>query len=150
MTLDDLAAHAQNDSLDPRFLGLLGDRLQRFLQRQSGTQQGGQLARQQGQIERREPAAHESAGPALLELALSRLLDVHGQEVLLAQQLAHMLGGVALDESFALLALRIESRVFERAHQSSRVTRRTSSSVVSPNITFLRPSSRMPGLDWRA
>jgi hypothetical protein len=79
-------------------------------------QQGGQLARQQGQIERRQSAAHEAAGAAFLQLALRRLLDFHRQQLFVAQQLPDMLGRVALDQTLAFPTLSIESGVFERAH----------------------------------
>jgi hypothetical protein len=150
VTLDDFTAHPQYDALHARLFCLFADRLQRFLERQARAQQGRQLARQQGQIERRQTAAHETAGAAFLQLALRRFLDFHRQQLFVAQQLADMLGRVAFDQTFAFSSLRIERGVFERAHQSSRVTRSTSSSVVSPATTFLRPSSRMPGLAVRA
>jgi hypothetical protein len=150
VALDDLAAHAEDDALDARLLGLFGDRLQRLLERQAGVQQGRELAGQQRQIERREPRRMKPRARLCFCSLCAASWIVHRQQLLLAQQLAHVLRGVAFDQPLALLALRIERGVFERAHQSSRVTRRTSSSVVSPASTLRRPSSRMPGLDVRA
>jgi len=40
MTLHDLGAYAHHDVADARALGLLGDRLQRFVQWQAGTHEG--------------------------------------------------------------------------------------------------------------
>src|SRR6185312_16848202 len=80
------------------------------------------------------------------------LLDADRQQLALAQQAAHVTGGVALDHTLARAAERIERRVFKGAHwdQSSRVTRRTSSTVVSPLSTRVSPSSRIDGVNWRA
>ena len=50
--------------------------------------------------------------------ALRRLLDVHRQQLLVAQQLPDMLRGVALDQPLAFAALSIERSVFERTHQA--------------------------------
>ena len=116
VAFDDLAAHAEDDALYPGLFGLFGDGLQGFLERQAGAQQGGQLARQQSQVEGREAAPHEAAASALLQLALRRLLDFHRQQLLVAQQLPHMLGRIALDQPLAFPAVRIESGVFEGAH----------------------------------
>ena len=107
--------------MDPRLFGLLGDGLQRLLERQPGTQEGGELAGEEGEIERRESAAHERA-PLALVLLLARcgLLDFHRQKLLLAQQLPDVLGRVAFDQPLALPSLGVEGDVFECAHPSPR------------------------------
>ncbi len=121
MALHHFAAHAEHDSLNPGLFGLFGDGLQRFLERQSGAQKGGKLAGQEREIERREAAAHERSPLALiLLLALRGFLDLHGQELLFAQQLPHVLRGVAFDQPLAFPSLGVEGDIFERAHPSPR------------------------------
>src|SRR5690606_15145139 len=87
----------------------------------------------------------------LPRLLLRDLRDRHGQELALAQELAHLPRRVTLEDALALPASGVESRVLECPHdQSSRVTRRTSSMVVSPRSTLPRPSSRIEGVMVRA
>ena len=80
--------------------------------------------------------------------------DGDRQQLPFAQQLAHVLDGVAFDD--ALRSRPAVSRaVYSKAPtaalaQSSRVTRRTSSMVVSPRSTLSRPSSRIEGVSVRA
>ena len=54
----DLGAHAEQDALNARLLGLLGDREQRFFERQAGLDQRRELARQQRQIAGGDAAPH--------------------------------------------------------------------------------------------
>src|SRR5690606_29850561 len=69
---------------------------------------------------------------------------------LVAQLLPHLAGAVGLDQPLLDLAAGIQRAVFERRHQLSLVTRRTSSIVESPAITLRQPSSRIPGVRLRA
>jgi len=66
------------------------------------------------------------------------------------EQLTNVARGIAFEDAFAFAPARVERGVLECAHQSSRVTRSTSSMVVSPLSTFARPSSRMEGVRVRA
>ena len=61
VAFDDFAAHAENDALYARLFGLFRDRLQGLLERQTGAQQRGELARQQRQVQRRQSAPQEAA-----------------------------------------------------------------------------------------
>ena len=76
--------------------------------------------------------------------------DLDGQELAFAQELADMARRVALEDPAMLLAARVDGDVLIRAHQSLRVTRSTSSSVVTPARIFCTPSSRMLGVSVRA
>ena len=106
MALDDLAAHAEDDALDARLLGLFGDRLQRFLQRQPGAQQRRELTRQHRQIAASRGRAGETArAPPLFSFALRRLLNIHRQQLLVAQQLPDVLRRIAFDETLAFRVL---------------------------------------------
>src|SRR5690606_38544664 len=103
-----------------------------------------------------------------------RFGDRDGQQRALAQQLPHVLRRVALEDAFLLASCRVERHIFKGTHggsargwpeayvalsghglpatgyrllhQSSRVTRSTSSIVVSPRSTRARPSSRIDGV----
>src|SRR5690349_2822148 len=100
------------------------------------------------------------------------LADGNGQQALIAQQLAHLPRGIAFENAFAFPSSRVDGGVFECTHakeamremrcemersdsrcgaaQSSRVTRSTSSIVVTPERILARPSSRMLGVIVRA
>ena len=151
MAFHDLGAHAEHDALDARLLGLLGDREQRLFERQAGLDQRGELAREQRQIGGGDAAPQREAALAL-GLAVFDLGDGDRQQLPFAQDLPHVLDGVAFDHAVLFAAGGIEGGVFEGTHasdrlnQSSRVTRRTSSTVVSPRSTLSRPSSRMDGV----
>ncbi len=82
--------------------------------------------------------------------ASSDLVDGHRQQRLVAQELADLARAVAFQDAAELASLGVECRVFESGHYSSRVTRSSSSSEVTPESTFARPSSRMPGVTSRA
>ena len=51
VALEHLAADAEHDALEPGLLGVLADGEQRFLERQAGAHQGGELAGQQREVE---------------------------------------------------------------------------------------------------
>ena len=118
VSFDHLAAHTEHDSLYARFFGLFGDRLQRFLERQTGAQQRRQLSGQQRQVQRREAAAHEAAAAATFRFALRGLLHIHRQQLFVAQQLPDVLRGIPFDQAFALPSLDVKGRVFEGSHQA--------------------------------
>ena len=145
-----LRAHADQDALHARRFGLLGDGEQGFLQRQRGVHQGCQLPGDQCQVVGRHAsgAGVKDCWRDASRSAISR--PSSGSSWLLAQQLADLAGGVALEDARAFLAGGIDSGVFESPHQSERVTRRTSSSVVTPASALRSPSSRMLGLRVRA
>ena len=105
--------------------------------------------------------------------------DRDRQQALVAQELPYVAGRVPFDDALSFAACGVDRDVFERPHrnlrprdawtrplaihavaamrsevypvpQSSRVTLRTSSIVVTPDSTLARPSSRMPGVRVRA
>ncbi len=73
-----------------------------------------------------------------------------GEQLALAQELTYVPRRIAFENAAMLLAARVDGDVLIRAHQSPRVTRSTSSSVVSPARIFCTPSSRMLGVSVRA
>lgn len=81
--------------------------------------------------------------PALL--AGTGGLHIERRQLALAQQLADLARTVRLQHALLLATAGVEGEVFEGGHYSSRVTRRTSSTVVTPSSTLRRPSSRMLG-----
>ena len=143
-------AHAEDDALDARLLGLLGDRLQRFVERQSRMNERCELTREKREIAGRDTAAKADLGRAATLLGMRDLVDGNRQQALFPQRLADVASGVAFENAFALATAGIDGGVFESAHQSSRVTRRTSSIVVTPERILARPSSRMLGVIERA
>ena len=66
-----------------------------------------------------KPRRHEAPAPALLQFLGSRLLNIHRQQLLVAQQLSDVLGRVAFDEALAFAALGIQCGVFKGTHQES-------------------------------
>src|SRR5205085_364841 len=125
-----------------------------LFERQPGLDERCELAREQREVARRDAAAEREAALAPGVPVLD-LRDRDRQQRTLAQELTDVLDGVAFDEAGLFAPLRIERRVFEGSHgsardQSSRVTRRTSSTVVSPRRTLSRPSSRIEGVMVRA
>ena len=161
-------AHAEQDALDARLLGLLRDREQRFLERQAGAHQRGELACEQGEIGRGD-AARESDAETLLaaRLGLHDFGDVDRQQLLLAQELADLPRRIALDDAFAFAA-GVSTAVYSKAPNASasadvrrerRSARDGCRSVLAcdtqelfergrrRSITLARPSSRMLGLE---
>ncbi|MNG02808.1 hypothetical protein D3C84_858520 [compost metagenome] len=149
VTFEHPGAHGQEHRLDARLARLRGGGAQGFLDRQRGADQGRKLAGDQGQVTRRQAAAKTEAA-ALRRLAAAHGVHLQRCQLLFAQQLAHLAGAVGFQYTFLLAALGIEGDIFEGGHQSSRVTRSTSSRVVSPSSTLRRPSSRMLGPRLRA
>src|SRR5262249_29350452 len=149
MSLEHLRAHAEDDALEPRLFGLLADGQQRFFERQTRAHESRELAREQREVETRDAAPQAELAPSD-SLALLDLGDLDGKQLLLAQQLANVARRIALKHAAMLFADRIDRDVLVRAHQSARVTRTTSSSVVVPERTFCIPSSRMLGVSVRA
>ena len=145
----DLGADAEDDALEARLLGVLADGQQRLVERQAGFDERRELARQQRQVESRNaPEQREVA----LRLAFARLDlgDLDRQQLPLAQELAHVTRRIAFENATMFLPAGVDGDVLIRAHQSLRVTRSTSSSVVSPARIFCTPSSRMLGVSVRA
>src|SRR5690606_25610373 len=91
-----------------------------------------------------------AAGGARLALPRLDLGHLDRQQMALAEELADVSGGVALEHSLVLFAAGIDGDEVIGPHQSLRVTRSTSSSVVTPAKTLRSPSSRMLGLERRA
>ena len=149
VSLEHFRAHAEDDALEPRFLGLLADREQRLLERQARAHERRELAREEREVEARH-AAPQAELASSDSLALLDFCDFDGIELLFAQQLAHVARRIALEHAAMLFTDRIDRDVLVRAHQSARVTRTTSSSVVTPDRTFCIPSSRMLGVSVRA
>ena len=110
-----LRAHAEHDALHARLLGLLGHGEQRFFERQAGLDQRGELAREQRQVGGGDAAPQREAAVAL-RFAVFDLGDGDRQQLPLAQQLAHVLDGVAFDDAVLFAARGVESGVFEGAH----------------------------------
>jgi hypothetical protein len=118
VALHDLGAHAQHDALHARLLGLLRDREQRLLQRQTGAHQGGQLAGEQRQVGGGD-LAREAEGLLARGLLLGHFRDRDRQQLLLAQQLADVARRVALEDAGALAAAGLKGCVFEGAQLPS-------------------------------
>ena len=84
VTFENLGADAEQDALEPRFLGVLADGEQGLFERQGGLDEGRELARQQGQVEPRNTLEQRELAPRLA-LALFDLGDFDGQQLALAQ-----------------------------------------------------------------
>ena len=80
VAFEHLGAHAENDALQARLLGVLADGQQRLLERQAGFDERRELARQQRQVEPRNASEQRELA---LRLALARLDlgDLDGQEL---------------------------------------------------------------------
>ncbi len=115
MSFHHLRAHAEDDALHARLLGLLRDGEQRFLERQAGAHQGGQLAREEREIGRSD-AADEAERLLAVRFLLRHLVDGDRQELALAQELADVPRGVAFQDALAFLAGVVERYVFEGPH----------------------------------
>ena len=101
--------HGQQHALQARLVRLLRHRTQAFFQRQSGTHQGGQLASQQGELGGADAAAQQSnAGLPARVCPLDHFLDSQRDPALLAQLLAHLARGIALENTFLLAAAGIQ------------------------------------------
>ena len=95
------------------FSDLLRDREQRFFERQAGLHQRGELARQQRQIGGGDAAPQGEAAIAL-GFAVFDLGDGDRQQLPLAQQLPHVLDGVAFDHALAVRGPRCRARCIRR------------------------------------
>ena len=124
--------------------------LQRSVERQSRAQQGCELASERQQMiagyffGSEKPRA--SRGCRCLDCAATSArgrLDVHGHQALIAQAIDDFgfVGGFQF--SGRDVAGRVDGLVAIERHQSSRVTRRTSSKVVTPASDLRMPSSYM-------
>ena len=150
MSLQHLGPRAQHDARQARLVGLLAHCEQRFVQRQSGLDERRELTRDQGEIERADAAPELERLPSGAGCGRFHLCDLNGHELSVAEQLAHVARCVALENALVLFAVGRDGHVLIRAHQSLRVTRRTSSSVVVPANTLRIPSCRMLGPRSRA
>ena len=145
MALEDLGAHGEKHRLDALRGGLRRGGAQRLLDRQRGLDQGRQLAGHQCQVARGQSAGERQAPALPALLAGTGGLHIERRQLALAQQLADLARAVRLQHALLLATAGVEGEVFEGGHYSSRVTRRTSSTVVTPSSTLRRPSSRMLG-----
>ena len=106
MAFQHFAAHAGNQGFQLVFFTLLGDRVERFFQRDGGGDQRRQLAGNEGEI-----AGVGAADKARLPAATGCRGDVQRQPALFPQQLASVAGGVRLLDAAPGFALFVEGLV---------------------------------------
>ena len=99
-------------------LGLLRDGEQGLLEGQSRAHQGRQLAGEQREVGRRDPP-QQAEGALAPGLFLRDFRHHDRQQLLLAQLLADLTRGIALEDALALLAGRVKGGVFEGTHRIS-------------------------------
>ena len=134
------AAHLADRVGESVMPGVLGRERKRPVERHAGAQQRGGVAgpESHGRAATEAPPEARAGGGR-------RLVHRHGIQALAAQVLEHRLPRGRLHYSFHHLPVRCGSPVAEpHAHPSasSRVTRRTSSSVVVPTHAFAQPAAR--------
>ena len=122
---------------------LLRDRLQRALERQCGVDQRGELTGKHRQHRRGEPGSGFCFSG---RRRFTGFADADGHQLLLAQHLANLLLPLGLQRAALGFACDIRRRPGVEGHYASpprsAVTRITSSSEVTPLITFSSPFSR--------
>jgi hypothetical protein len=116
VALHDAGPYAEDDALHAGLFGLLRDREQRLLERQTGTHQRRELTGEERQIARRH-ASREAERLLARRLLLRHLVDGDGQQLPFAQQLADVAGCIAFQYAGAFLAPGIQCCVFECAHR---------------------------------
>ena len=79
-------------------------------------------------------------------MTLYRRIDLQGRPAPITQDLANLANAIGFEDAILLAASLVQrNEIVSCQDQSSRVTRRTSATLVTPASTFWRPSSRPPG-----
>ena len=116
--LHHLAAHRRHQAAQVGLLALFGDRLEGLLDGETGPHQGRQLAGDEGQFCGGGTTAKQHEAVRLPFGLLGGLVHLEGGQPLLAQQLAHLAGGIPFQHAALVAPLAVEGLVFKCRHLS--------------------------------